>query len=75
MSFNIVSTSDAWSNNSSWCAYEFFPSEEPWDTVWTVGRNEIISTPYLQNYKGRLPLIFYENLVELFSNEESVIIF
>ena len=48
----LVSTSDAWSNNSSWCAYEFFPSEEPWDTVWTVGRNEIISTPYLQNYKG-----------------------
>ena len=48
----LVSTSDAWSNNSSWCAYEFFPSEEPWDTVWTVGRNEIISTPYLKNYKG-----------------------
>ena len=48
----IVSTSDAWSNSSSWCAYEFFPSEEPWDSVWTVGRNEIISTPYLQNYKG-----------------------
>tara|TARA_B100000676_G_C18061569_1_gene838145 strand:- start:154 stop:1947 length:1794 start_codon:yes stop_codon:yes gene_type:complete len=48
----LCSTSDAWSSNSSYCAYEFFPSEEPWDTLWTVGRNEIISTPYLQNYKG-----------------------
>ena len=48
----LCSTSDAWSADSPYCAYEFFPSEEPWDTIYTATRNEVISTPYFENYTG-----------------------
>ena len=48
----LCSTSDAWSADSPYCAYEFFPSEEPWDTIYTAKRNEVISTPYFENYTG-----------------------
>jgi hypothetical protein len=48
----LCSTSDAWSADSPNCAYEFFPSEEPWDTIYTATRNEVISTPYFENYTG-----------------------
>jgi hypothetical protein len=32
--------------------YEFFPSPEPWDTIWVVGRDEEVDIPYWPNYKG-----------------------
>ncbi len=32
--------------------YEFFPSDESWDTVWVVGRGDTVDIPYWQNYVG-----------------------
>lgn len=31
---------------------EFFPTAEPWDTIWTVGRGDTIEIPYWTNYVG-----------------------
>ncbi len=32
--------------------YELFPSAEPWDTIWVVGRDEVVDIPYWPNYTG-----------------------
>ena len=32
--------------------YEFFPTEEPWDTIWVVQRGEVVDIPYWPGYKG-----------------------
>ena len=32
--------------------FEFFPSGEPWDTVWVVSKEEVVDIPYFPNYKG-----------------------
>ena len=32
--------------------FEFFPSGESWDTVWVIGRNEVVDIPYWPGYKG-----------------------
>ncbi|MFA8343021.1 MAG: hypothetical protein ACEPO8_08650 [Rhodothermaceae bacterium] len=31
---------------------EFYPSDEIWDTVWTVGRREVVDIPYWPGYTG-----------------------
>jgi len=46
----LFSVSTAWSRQSTNCAYEFFPSDAPWDTVWTLRRGETADIPYLPNY-------------------------
>jgi len=46
----LFSTADAWSNYSEWCAYEFYPTAEPWDTIWVVNRGETADIPYFPNY-------------------------
>ena len=46
----LFSMADAWSENSGNCAYEFYPSAEPWDSVWVGKRGEIMDIPYLPNY-------------------------
>ena len=46
----LFSMADAWSEYSGRCAYEFFPSGAPWDTVWVVNRGETVDIPYLPNY-------------------------
>lgn len=32
--------------------HEFFPSAEPWDTVWVVKRGELVDIPYWPGYTG-----------------------
>ncbi len=46
----LFSMADAWSENSGNCAYEFYPTGAPWDTVWVVNRGETADIPYLPNY-------------------------
>jgi len=46
----LFSMADAWSEYSSNCAYEFFPSGAPWDTVWVVNRGQTVDIPYLPDY-------------------------
>jgi len=48
----LFSMADAWSENSGNCAYEFYPSGAPWDTIWVVDRGETVDIPYLPNYTG-----------------------
>jgi hypothetical protein len=48
----LFSMADAWSENSPNCAYEFYPTGAPWDTVWVVNRGETVDIPYLPNYTG-----------------------
>ncbi len=49
----LFSTGDAWSRNSTLCAYEFFPSGEPWDHVYTVFRGDTVDIPYYPNFTPR----------------------
>jgi hypothetical protein len=32
--------------------HEFFPTAEPWDTVWVVGKREVADIPYWPGYTG-----------------------
>ena len=32
--------------------FEFFATGESWDTVWVIGRNEVVDIPYWPGYKG-----------------------
>jgi hypothetical protein len=32
--------------------WEFYPTAEPWDTIWVVERNDTADIPYWQNYVG-----------------------
>lgn len=32
--------------------YEFFPTSEPWDTIWVVNRGETVHIPYWPDYTG-----------------------
>jgi len=51
-SHKVFTCGEDWSDNSSYSGFEFFPSGEPWDTIWVVGRDEIVDIPYWKNYKG-----------------------
>lgn len=46
----LFSCGTAWSRHSPRCAYEFFPTEAPWDSVWTLRRGENKNIPYLPNH-------------------------
>ncbi|MCX6150908.1 MAG: hypothetical protein NTX22_10315 [Ignavibacteriales bacterium] len=43
-----VSVSDGESGNT----HEFYPTDEPWDTVWVVGRRDTVDIPYWKKYVG-----------------------
>ena len=48
----LVTSSDSWDEPD-----EMFPTDADWDTIWTVGRNELVdigdpADPYWQNYLG-----------------------
>ena len=43
---------------------EFFPTAEPWDTVWTINKDEIVDIPYWNNYTG----ISHQDIVTRFSD-------
>jgi len=46
----LFSCATAWSRQSTLCAYEFFPSGAPWDTVWVLRRGQTVDIPYLPDY-------------------------
>jgi len=47
----LVTVTSSWNPHLS--HYEFWPfSNEPWDTIWVVKRNEIANIPYWPNYIG-----------------------
>ncbi|NIT56786.1 MAG: hypothetical protein GWN00_11300, partial [Aliifodinibius sp.] len=39
-------------NVPSWPRFSFFPSGEPWDTIWVVQDHETVDIPYWPGYKG-----------------------
>lgn len=43
---------------------EFFPTAEPWDTVWAINKDEIVDIPYWNNYTG----ISHQDIVTRFSD-------
>lgn len=43
----LVSVTTSWHSS-----VEFFPSENLWDTVWVVGRGEVVDIPYWPGYMG-----------------------
>ena len=47
---NKVSEGGPWGTPD--IANEFFPSSEPWDTVWVVDRGETVDIPYWPEYTG-----------------------
>jgi len=48
----VFSCGEEWSDKSNYWGYEFFPSGEPWDSIWVVYRDEEADIPYLPNFKG-----------------------
>ena len=42
-----VSVTTSWSSS-----FEFYPTAEPWDTVWVIGRYDTVDIPYWKNYVG-----------------------
>ena len=50
----IFSRGDSWPEGSccSYWAYEWYPTAEPWDTVWVVGKNDTMDLPYWPGYVG-----------------------
>lgn len=47
-SVRSVTLADGESGNTK----EMRPTSEPWDTVWVVGRREVVDIPYWQGYEG-----------------------
>jgi len=43
----LVSVTTSWNSD-----VEFYPSSAPWDTIWTVGKNDTVDIPYWPNYVG-----------------------
>lgn len=43
----LVTSTISWANSPFW---ETYPSSEPWDTVWSVKRNNTAQIPYLGDY-------------------------
>jgi len=43
----LVSVTTSW---GSW--FEFYPSAEPWDTIWEVNKDDTVDIPYWPNYVG-----------------------
>ncbi len=43
----LVSVSASWNSGQ-----EFYPSAEPWDTIWVVSKNDTVDIPYLPGYVG-----------------------
>ncbi len=47
----LVSVSSGW-NVPSWPIFEFFPTDQPWDTIWVVNQGQTVNIPYWPNYEG-----------------------
>lgn len=47
-----VTCAEDWSDLSNFSGFEFFPTGEPWDSIWVVARDEVVDIPYWPNYKG-----------------------
>jgi len=46
----LVSVTNSW---NPWREGEFWPpTNEPWDTIWVVNRNDTVDIPYFENYVG-----------------------
>jgi hypothetical protein len=45
---SLVSVTTGWNSTQ-----EFFPTGEPWDTIWVVNRNDTVDIPYWSGYVGR----------------------
>ncbi len=43
----LVSVTTSWNSN-----FEFYPTDQPWDTVWVVRKGDTVNIPYWQNYIG-----------------------
>ncbi|OGU74225.1 MAG: hypothetical protein A2V93_07980 [Ignavibacteria bacterium RBG_16_34_14] len=43
----LVSVTTSWNSN-----FEFYPTDEPWDTIWIVNKNDTVDIPYWQGYVG-----------------------
>lgn len=48
----VYTSGEEWSDQSDFWGYEFFPSGEPWDSIWVVYRGEEVDIPYLPGYVG-----------------------
>ena len=48
----IFTNSEWWAYDSNYLGHELFPTTEPWDTIYVVGRDEIVDIPYWPGYKG-----------------------
>jgi len=47
----LVTTGGPWSNHFQ-NRHEFFPTSQPWDTVWVVQRGETVNIPFWKEYTG-----------------------
>lgn len=43
----LVSVASSWNSN-----FEFYPTDQPWDTVWVVRKSDTVDIPYWQDYIG-----------------------
>jgi hypothetical protein len=48
----IFTNSEWWNYDSPYVGHEFFPTNEPWDTIYVVDRDEVVDIPYWPGYKG-----------------------
>lgn len=50
----VFSRGDSWPEGSccSYWAYEWYPTSEPWDTIWVVEKNDTVDLPYWPAYVG-----------------------
>lgn len=44
----LVSVSDSWNS-----PFEFYPTAEPYDTIWVANKNDTLDIPYWPNYIGQ----------------------
>ncbi len=42
-----VSVTTSWNSN-----FEFYPTDEQWDSIWVVNKNDTVNIPYWHNYAG-----------------------
>jgi len=48
----IFTNSEWWVYDSDYIGHEFFPTTEPWDTIYVVDRDEVVDLPYWPGYTG-----------------------
>lgn len=48
----VFTCGEEWSDQSSWWGFEFFPTGQPWDTVWVVPKDSVVDIPYFPGYRG-----------------------